>query len=123
MRMVFIMQAAFLAACAMPVHREAAVLVSPAASDAGRTIEMDSDVSFKLSTGYFRTIRTGSRWQLKGNVDGKDVYRSVKGVFTIEGTHVHEAWLVLDGNDLAGFYLAGENAVSWLDAKVALNFH
>jgi hypothetical protein len=41
-----------------------------------------------------------------------EIFRPADGVFTVEGTQVHEAYLVLDGNRLVGFYLPVERAFS-----------
>lgn len=111
---------AILCACAAEIPRQPASLV-PAARD--RSIRVDEDAVVRLPSGYSRPVRAGSDWKLAGTVDGRDVYRPARGVFTIEGSHVHEAYLLLDGTTLEGFFLPGENAVSWLKSKVVLKFH
>jgi hypothetical protein len=45
-----------------------------------------------------------------GRTSEGDVYKPVGRVFTVEGAHIHEAYLVLVGNRLVGFYLPVERA-------------
>ena len=50
------------------------------------------------------------------------VYRAAQGVFTLEGANIHEAYLVLRGQELVGFYLPVEQAFSPLKDPVMLQF-
>lgn len=75
-----------------------------------------------LPTGYQRSILTGSRWELVGELAQGDVYRPVGTVFTIEGANMHEAFLVVNQSKITGFYLPGEGAFSGLDTPVSLPF-
>jgi hypothetical protein len=44
-------------------------------------------------------------------------------VFTLEGANIHEAWLVIRGAALVGFYLPAERAFSPLTSPVPLYFN
>lgn len=113
-----------LASCAAEIPRQPATLIPSAQGDGqSKVIQVDEDVAVRLPSGYSRHIRAGSVWMQSGTVEGGVAYKATKDVFTIEGTHVHEAYLLLDGNRLVGFYLPGERAVSWLEQKVTLKFH
>lgn len=68
------------------------------------------DVDIKLSTGYSRTLRQGTVWLNVGSVAGGDVYQPRDTVFSVEGTNVHEAYLVLSDGRLVGYYLPAENS-------------
>jgi hypothetical protein len=57
-----------------------------------------------------------------GELNGSDVYKIKDDVFTLEGTHVHEAWLIIRGTDLVGFYLPVEKTVNRLNTPVHVNF-
>lgn len=76
------------------------------------TIEMLKDVTISIGPGYSRVISTGSVWTRIGRVGEGEVYKPVNRVFTVEGTHIHEAYLVLDGDRVVGFYLPVERAFS-----------
>ena len=99
-----------LAACAPEVVRYSSVL-TPSSGEPGGTIEVLRDAKVEVGPlGYERTIRKGSNWTRVGRVTQGEVYKPVDQVFTVEGTHVHEAYLVLDGNQIVGFYLPVERA-------------
>ena len=99
-----------LATCAPEVVRQSAVL-TPSTGEPGGTIEVLQDATVAVGPmGYQRTIRKGSVWTRVGRVSQGEVYKPVDQVFTVEGTHVHEAYLVLDGDRVVGFYLPVERA-------------
>ena len=75
-------------------------------------IEVVEDAQIVLASGYGRTLPAGSLWELRGNVPQGAVYRRSNGVFTIEGAHVHEAYIVVSNDQLVGFYLPVERAYS-----------
>jgi hypothetical protein len=78
------------------------------------------DVPIRLSTGYTRTVAARSRWRSVGVLPQGTVYRPVDSVFAIEGRQVHEAYLVLRGASLQGFYLPGEGNYSALLDEIPL---
>ena len=99
-----------LAACAPEVVRESAVL-TPVSGQPGGTIVVLEDASVSVGPmGYRRTIRKDTVWTRIGRVSQGDVYKPTNQVLTVEGTHVHEAYLVLDGDRLVGFFLPVERA-------------
>jgi hypothetical protein len=110
--------AVLLAACA------AAIRVTPGTlaplSAAAPDLVVSSDVPIRLSTGYTRTVPAKSRWQAVGALPQGTVYRPVDSVFAIEGRQVHEAYLVVRGASLQGFYLPGEGNYSPLSTTLDL---
>jgi len=98
-----------LAACAPEVVRRPTQLTS-VAEQAGGTIEIVETVPIAVGPGYRRVIRRGSVWTRIGRSVEGEVFKPVDGVFTVEGAHIHEAYLVLDGDLLVGFYLPVERA-------------
>ena len=113
---------AFLAACATPVPSASVRLEAAAPSASAVEITMQRDTSFRLSTGYSRTIPAMSRWRHVGRLPQGNVYRPVDLAFALEGRQVHEAYLVIDGRTLRGFYLPAESAYSPLDPAIQLPF-
>ena len=78
-------------------------------SNFGRSvIRIDHDQALGLS--YERILKGGSEWVLIGKIPQGNVFKPLHGIFTVEGAHVHEANLVLDGKSLVGFYLLVERA-------------
>jgi hypothetical protein len=98
-----------LGACAPEVVRQPAPLM-PLTGSPGGAIEVLQDADISVGPGYRRTIPRGSVWTLTGRTSQGDVFKPVDRVFTVEGAHVHEAYLVLDGDRVVGFYLPVERA-------------
>ena len=109
-----------LMACAAMVPSEPARLAPLSAQTSTSPIAVTGDVEVRLSTGYTRTLTAGSHWRPVGALPQGIVYQPVEGVFSIEGHHVHEAYLVVKGSTLQGFYLAGEANFSPLVPSVSL---
>ena len=100
-----------LAGCASEVVRHPITLRSEASPERPR-IELAQAATVQSSSGYRRDLAAGSVWEFRGSIPQGSVYRRVGGIFTIEGAHVHEAFLVISGNRLVGFYLPVEAAFS-----------
>ena len=107
--------------CASEVTRSG-IEFRPSPGAARRTIEMSSLATVMPSTGYQRSILTGSRWALVGSVPQGDVYRPLDTVFTIEGANTHEAYLVLRDSRIVGFYLPGEKSFAPLEPAVVIAY-
>src|SRR5438105_1297529 len=108
---VLTLLAAIMVGCASEVIRSSASLLPPSNTDRVR-IEISEDASIEPSSGYRRVLPSGSIWELRGTLPQGMAYRRVNGVFTVEGAHVHEAYIVVAGSQLVGFYLPVEQAYS-----------
>ena len=113
-----------LASCAANVETQAAPLSLRSDSSIDKNIQVTKDTKVSSSAGYSRVIRTGSQWKYVGSITKGDVYKPANNIFTIEGAHVHEAFLVIQGGILTGFYLPVEHQtlgtlapVFWGDAS------
>jgi hypothetical protein len=113
MRLLSVLVSALaLVACAAEVERRPAQL-TPVTEQPGSTIEILEDTSILVGpAGYQRVIGRGSVWTRIGRSVEGDVYKPVNRVFTVEGAQIHEAYLVLDGDRVVGFYLPVERAFS-----------
>jgi hypothetical protein len=120
-RSLWLLLALTLAACAAVRHSPAR-LQPPALSGQPATRVLAQETRITLDTGYTRTLKAGGRWRAAGTVDQGDVYRPVGDVFTLEGAHIHEAWLVVRDGVLIGFYLPAEHGYSPLGATAPLHF-
>jgi hypothetical protein len=109
-----------LAGCApMVVSAPAQLDASPSAS-AVAEIVLARNVDFRLPTGYDRTLPAASHWHRVGRLPQGEVYRPIGIAFAVEGKQVHEAYLVISGSTLRGFYLPGESAYSALNPEIQL---
>jgi len=86
-----------------------------------RSFELDSEVTVHLDTGYSRVLKKGSRWTCVGATPEGDVYRTKDQVLTIEGSNIHEAFIVVKSQNLVGFYLPVERTFSPLCNPIALS--
>lgn len=100
-----------LAACAPEVVRQPTQLM-PVTEQPASAIEILEDASVPVGPGYQRVIPRGSIWTRVGRAVQGEVFKPVDRVFTVEGTHIYEAYLVLDGDRVVGFYLPVERAFS-----------
>jgi hypothetical protein len=108
-----------LAACAV---QQAGTTLAPMVEGELAQRTLDASIELQLNTGYRRTLKQGSRWTRIGRVPQGDVYKPYMDVFTVEGSHIHEAYLVVDSGTLVGFYLPAEQSYSKLDQRTAITF-
>ena len=87
-----------------------------------RPVVLDRDVHLELPTAYDRLLKQGSRWIPVGNIPQGAVFRPDGHVLTIEGAHVHEAYIVISTERLVGFYLPVEKAFSPLPNAPYISF-
>ncbi|MBL8469575.1 hypothetical protein [Methyloversatilis discipulorum] len=99
-----------LAACASEVPRQPARFQP--AIEVASVRSVDREIEVRLGTGYTRVLASGSRWRQVGAVSEGSVYASSGSTFSVEGAHVHEAYLVVKSGRLVGFYLPVERAFS-----------
>ena len=109
-----------LGGCASTFPVEQAHMAPLSAQASATVLVLSRAVEIRLSTGYGRTLPAGSRWQAVGLLPQGIVYKRLGDVFSIEGRHVHEAYLVVKGSVLQGFYLPGESSFSPLNPSVSL---
>jgi hypothetical protein len=111
----------FLMGCAAEVIRHPETLQSMEATLGAerRLVKQDTVVTF--DSGYERVIRKDTTWRLVGSVSQGKVYASADSVFSVEGAHVHEAYLVVTGGNLVGFYLPVERSFAPLNSARVVN--
>jgi hypothetical protein len=119
MRLFVVMAASvLLSACALPVRQ--LPLGQPLVPATGRSFVLSRDVRCYVGTGYGRTLRAGTHWNLFGRLRRGAVYRSPDEVLTVEGYDVHEAYLVVRDGVLVGFYLPVEKTFTPISKAVTL---
>lgn len=101
-----------LSACAADVARQPGTFTPLAATETVESRTVQREVSVTLNSGYTRLVQRGMRCELVGKMPQGKVYRVANTVFTVEGAHIHEAYLVVNKGKLVGFYLPVERAFS-----------
>lgn len=85
------------------------------------SITLSEDVVLNdLPCGYDRTLKKDKPWILVGQIDKGNVFKPVGHCFTVECSNVFEAYLVLEEDQLYGFYLPVEKAIVMMGNPVKL---
>lgn len=85
--------------------------LAPVDGDAGTSsFRLAEAVAVDFQTGFRRTLKPGTHWKRIGTLPEGDVFEPTDTVFTVEGRHVREAYLVVDEGILVGFFLPVEDA-------------
>ena len=106
--------------CAPAVRSEPARLDVGGGTGNVALIRVERPVTVWLATGYSRTLDPATAWRLAGRLPQGAVLRPIDTVFSIEGQQVHEAWLVVQGQQLVGFYLPAELRYAPLEPPLQL---
>jgi hypothetical protein len=117
-----LLTAALAVGCATAVQMAPSELTSASSASEQAAWTLREDATVQLDTGYSRTLRKGSRWQPVGRVAQGQVLRPLDGgVLTVEGSHQHEAYLVVSADrKVIGFFLPAERAFVALGKPVGL---
>lgn len=76
-----------------------------------------------LPCGYDRTLKKDSKWIMIGTVEAGSVYKPTNQSLTVECSNVFEAYLVMNGNMLNGFYLPVEDGYIALAKTIELEIN
>lgn len=110
-------------ACAFDVIRLKQIPTKFETTSSGfKSFELEKEVTVSLDTGYSRSLKKGSRWTYVGITPEGAVYRTRDQILTIEGSNIHEAYIVVKTRMLVGFYLPVEKTFSPLSNPIALPF-
>lgn len=116
-RMAIVISALFFTACAFDlahVQYESTALTE--CSEECPSFIIKEEMALRnLPCGYSRKLKANSEWTMIGTIDAGNVYKPLNQSLTIECSNVFEAYLVLVGDHIIGFYLPVE------DGYVALN--
>lgn len=73
-----------------------------------RQVQLLLEVRASIGTGFTTWLKTGTSWKQVGTISEGDVLTTADQVVTVEASHIHEAYIVLRGDQLVGFYLPVE---------------
>lgn len=115
-----VVTSALLIGCAAEIYRTPTQF-SPSTSEGGRFLVITHDVTVVPTSGYPRTLKTGSTWKYIGRTPQGAVFQIKDDVFVIGGRNRHEAYCVIsDDHQLVGFFLPVEQAFVPLSSPVQL---
>lgn len=99
-----------LAACASEVPRTGVSFVPASGQESVETHTTGVSIDIDPGTGYTRVLPQGTIIKRVGSIGQGNVYRPTNFTLSVEGKHIHEAYLVLQNGKLVGFYLPVEKA-------------
>ena len=107
---VLLVFGALLSGCAPSITLKPVELSSLPGDAETSMFRLDRNVPIEFSTGNRRTLKRGTRWQLVGTLKEGHVFEPTDSVFTVEGRHIREAYIVVRDGELVGFFLPVEDA-------------
>jgi hypothetical protein len=99
-----------IAGCAFDISHVQRVPTTFVAASGGPDWTLDQDHSIGVGSGFPTQLRHGTHWQLVGRVPEGDVYHTSDQIVTVEASNIFEAMLVVQGVQVAGFYLPVEHS-------------
>lgn len=105
--------------CASPIEQRATRFDAANAQDS-HYIVVTQAARVTPSNGYPRLIKAGSRWRHRGTIPEGEVYKIENDVFMVEGANMNEAYSVINGDQLVGFYLPVKQTFAPLPKPVRL---
>jgi len=76
---------------------------------------LTKEVHLRTQYNYHRALKANTRWEFVGTISQGDVYKTRDQVLTVEASNIYEAYLVLSGNRVVGFYLPVEKTFNPLE--------
>lgn len=84
----------------------------------GAVFQLRTSASAKARNVRTVELRRGTRWRLLGSIERGTVFEPLDQVVTVNGYNVHEAYIVVQDDQLVGYYLPYENSFVEADAVV-----
>ena len=82
----------------VPVQFENANTIKPG-------FELKDEVEVNLGTGYSRRLKKGTKWHYVSCIPYGDIFKTNDQILTVEGSNIFEAFIVVSGDNLVGFFL------------------
>jgi len=110
------------AGCAFDVVR---LKQSPAQYEAvavtGRTWILNDDLKVTLVSGWATPLKKGTNWRQVGKIKEGDVLTTGNQIVTVEASNLFEAYPVVDGGKVVGFFLPVERSFTPADPPVSID--
>lgn len=79
-------------------------------SDTDTFYVLDEEVNIKATHAKPATLNVGTRWKQVGSIKQGIVYRTKDQVVIVNSFNVHEGYIVIDQNNIVGYYLPIEKS-------------
>ena len=84
------------------------------------SFKLTNEVQISLGTGYTRQLNKGTTWHYIRTISVGDIFKTNDQVLTIEGSNIFEAFIVVTGKNMVGFFLPVEETYSPLNTPQPL---
>ncbi len=81
---------------------------------------LQQNINVPLESWSTTHLNKDTTWQHVGHIEKGDVYKTKDQIVTVEGSNIHEAYIVISGGSLVGFYLPVEKTFSPVKATIKL---
>jgi hypothetical protein len=109
------------AGCAFDISH---ISQQPAVLDTSTTLRqswtLPRNVTISVGSGFSTLLRAGTRWTQVGQIAQGDVFRTRDQIVEVEASNMYEAYVVLKGSKIVGFYLPVEGTFTAASSPVAI---
>jgi hypothetical protein len=109
-----------LAGCAFDI---VSVSQKPAAfnpQNDGHSFLLLKEVTARYGTGFPTVLRANTTWRQVGSTESGEVFSTQDQIVKVEASNISEAYIVVSGHSLAGFYLPVEKTFVPLNPSIRL---
>lgn len=103
---VCLLVAGVLASCSTNQVKLQSQLIT--SNDSNTVFELKEGVTIKASNAKSTELKPGTRWMKVGLIDQGVVYRTKDQVVIVNSFNVHEGYIVIDQDNVVGYYLPVE---------------
>lgn len=89
-------------------------------SGVGNRWKLIQDAKISVGTGYDTRLKSGTRWEQVGRIEQGDIFKTNDQIVTVEASNIHEAFLVVRGSTVAGFYLPVERTFAPINSPITI---
>lgn len=90
-------------------------------TEQSRSFKLREYAEVRIATPFPVHLRSGTSWMLVGTTEKGEVYDTKDQVLAVEGSNMHEAYLILSGETVVGFLLKVERTFCPASRPVKLN--
>lgn len=84
------------------------------------TWTLTEKVDVPLESGSTTHLKANTTWEYVGTIEQGDVYKTKDQIVTVKGSNMFEAYLVISGERLVGFYLPVENGFTRISKPIEI---
>lgn len=103
--------------CSLPKKR-----VQLMNTHAPATLRVEAEETLSCKSGYSSKVKENTLWKSVGKINEGTVFKPIDSIFTIQGSHIYQSYIVMNGNEVVGFYLPVSSEYSPISSNKTLKF-